>query len=534
MRPTWATGAAVLPLMLAAQEAPPAITPGAIVNAASLMPASLPGGVLPRGGLFAMFGPRVGVLDGEVIVTIHRDGLSWRAVNVFVSETEVTARVPVEIPPGDAAVTVTYRNQTSVPHPIRIADEAPGILAVRSEPTCSGVSSRLDRRVAVADGSTLMPGGTAWIWATGVGAAPKIRVGGHRTRVIRLDQDVCVPGLQRIEVRVPPNTPHGCAVPVLIVGGNAVPIGVAPKNQSCRDPETWLADLRSEQPVGFALVLDAHMRLLGKGRTAQDAFIHGAAANFGVVLAPPGKDTKLWPPEGTCGTWSGISAIGALLRGEPLGGNTIDLNSIVSTVPRGPTLDIEYPRFEQRDAGPALTIRGQAGARVIPRHPRYGRFYVDKLGGSDARPFFSPGRYELVGGGGTDVGPFSLPFEMPAPVDWTNRDRFDEVDRRRPVTLHWRASSAQSAAMVFAAGVDSRNGASTLCICIPGTQATSFTVPPEMLANIPASRSEDASFLSQLGVVAVPRGVPASARANGTGGIYVVPLSVSSRSVRYR
>lgn len=109
----WATGEG--------QQAPPAITPGSIVNAASLMPASLPGGVLPRGGLVALFGPR---LRAEK-VTIRASGLAFEAAQVFQADEYLTVLLPADLPAGDAQLSLTYQGQRSVDHPVQLATYGP-------------------------------------------------------------------------------------------------------------------------------------------------------------------------------------------------------------------------------------------------------------------------------------------------------------------------------------------------------------------------------------------------------------------------
>ncbi|MCC6590585.1 MAG: hypothetical protein IT168_28090 [Bryobacterales bacterium] len=515
------------------QQAPPAITPGAIVNAASLMPASLAAGGVPRGGLVALFGPRL-ELDR---VSIKAQGHEYALQPQFRSETNVTAYVPVDVSAGDATLAVTYRGQRSVDHPVQVVDYSPGLFAVRAESfSCEQARAFLDRRNAIPRPAPLAPGASAVLWATGVSVAAELTVAGERVAMQPLPP--CLPGLQRFAFKVPTKPPRACSLPVVVTAPNSptsnfLPLPVSP----CVPPDSWFVKAAANpEPLGFVLLLRSALRLEGKGKTARDTFYDSILATFGVRLGPPDHPDFIWPPAGQCVSFSANTLLGALVNDESLdNASRLEVDDFVFTVPRGPKLNLEYPQVAVRDAGPSIWLNG----REIPKNAKHQRYYFATLGGNPPvktiKPsprFWKPGPYRIESRGGMDIGSFSINGRFPQEPVWTNRDRIDAVDRRKGVTLEWKAPRGYSSVFILALGIDTGDGASTLCLCVPFAGATSFTVPPAVLANVPATLIPG-SYYYQLAIVSVPDAMPPSAAAKGVGEIYAVPLSVVSKSVAF-
>lgn len=517
--------------ILLSQQAPPAITPGAIVNAASLLPPSLPGGGVPRGGLVALYGPRL-QLDK---ITIQAGGREFRALPQFRSETHVTAYVPPEVPVGDATLTVTYQGQTSVGHPIRVAASA-GIFGLRPDSfSCSDAARFLDRREAIAP-TSLEPGAAAMLFATGVSPEAKLLISGRT--VAWEPAPECVPGLQRFRFTVPADLPKTCANPVVIATpGSTASNYVSLPTRGCAPESTWLTAAAVEQkPVSFVMLLRAALRLEGKGKSAKDTYFDAAMATFGVRLGPPGDVANIWPPVGQCTVVSGITAAAAFLQGKPVDEeDRLDANDFLTIVPRGPRFKPEYPILANLDFGPALTVNN----RGVPRDAKHPQFYFAALGGNPPvktiKPsprFWKPGPVHITGPGGSDGGGFEIQGRFPEELVWTNRDRIDSVDRSKGVTVEWKAPKDLQSVAVFAAAADSTDGASSLCLCAAPAAASSFTIPPEALSNLPSSLF-GASYYNVLAIAAAPSAEPVHTNAKGGGTIYAVPLSLVGKSVAF-
>lgn len=497
------------------------------------MPASLAAGGVPRGGLVALFGPRL-ELDR---VTVKAGGREYVLEPQFKSETHVTAFVPEDVPAGDATLAVTYRGQRSVDYPIVVARYSPGLFAVRAEGfSCNEARAFLDRRNAIQRPAALAPGASAVLFATGVSSSSELLVAGERVAIQSLPG--CVPGLQQFAFKVPARPPRGCSLPVVVTApdspaSNFLSLPVAP----CTPPDSWFVKAATNpDPLGFVVMLRSALRLEGKGKSAKDTFYDSILATFGVRLGPPDHPDFIWPPAGQCVSFSANTLLGALVNDESLeNASRLEVDDFLFTVPRGPKLNLEYPQVALRDAGVAIRLNG----REIPKNAKHQRYYFASLGGNPPvktiKPsprFWKPGPYRIEGPGGGDVGPFSLDVKFPEELVWTNRDRIDTVDRRKGVTVEWKPARGYSSVFVLAVGIDTSDGASTLCLCIPRAGATSFMVPPVALSNVPGTLIPG-SYYYQLALVAVPDAMPTSAAAKGVGAVYAVPMSVISKSVAF-
>ncbi len=510
------------------QQAPPAITPGSIVNAASLMPASLPGGVLPRGGLVALFGPR---LRADT-VTVRANGLTFEAVQVFQADEYLTVLLPADLPAGDAQLSLTYAGQRSVDHPVPIANYAPGLFTVRpSGFSCPEAQRFLDRREAVPRPAAFAPGSDAVLFATGASPASQLLLAGQRVPLSAMAD--CQPGLQRFRFTIPDGLPPGCNLPLVVAApdsttSNYLTLSVKP----CAPEDTWLARAASSPDrLSFVLMIRSALRLEGKGKSAKDNFFDALLATFGARMGPPDHPDFIWPPAGQCVSFSGTLAGAALINEETVeNAARLEVEDFLTTIPRGPKLTLEYPLLENRDAGKELKING----RPIPRHPRHQRFYYAPLGGNPPvrilKPsprFWTAGKYQVTGEGGADIGPFSLDVQFAKDPVWTNRDRIDSIDRTRGVTLKWRGAGA---AFIVATGIDNLDGGSSLCLCVAPPRARSFTIPPAALANLPSTLFPGSPYF-QLGIAITPETEPPHVKTKGAGAIYAVPLSFISKSV---
>lgn len=515
------------------QQAPPAITPGAIVNAASLLPPSLPGGALPRGGLVALYGPRL-QLDK---ITIRSGANEFVAQPQFRSETHVTAYLPPEIPPGDATLTVTYQGQSSVAHPIHIAPYSAGIFAIRPASfSCADAQPFLDRREAIPPSPPLAPGTRANLFATGVSPQAKLLISGKPA--LLESAPPCVPGLQRFQFTVPSGLPQSCAHPVVLSTPDSTASNyLSLQTVGCVPESTWLtAAALDQKPLSFVLLLRSALRLEGKGKSAKDTFFDAALATFGVRFGPPNDPMNIWPPSGQCTVVSGITAAAAFLQGQPVDDqDRLDANDFLTIVPRGPRFKPEYPILANLDFGPALTINN----RAVPRDPKHPQFYFAPLGGNPPiktiKPsprFWKSGPFHIAGPGGAAGGPFELDGRFPDELVWTNRDRIDSVDRAKGVTVEWKAPKDLQSVAIFAAAADSTDGASSLCMCSAPAAASSFTIPPEALSNLPTSLF-GASYYNVLAIAAAPSAEPVHTTAKGAGTIYAVPLTLTAKSVAF-
>ena len=112
-----------------------------IVNAASRMPAGLPGGAIAQGAIFSVAGARVGPAEspslsnppastlGGVSISITQGTTTVAAIPVMVSAARVDAIMPANAPVGKASIQLTYNNARSNPMPVQIVPSQFGIFS---------------------------------------------------------------------------------------------------------------------------------------------------------------------------------------------------------------------------------------------------------------------------------------------------------------------------------------------------------------------------------------------------------------------
>jgi hypothetical protein len=181
----------------------------------------------------------------------------------------------------------------------------------------------------------------------------------------------------------------------------------------------------------------------------------GAGAAFGVfsnlgILAP--QFGAIFPAPGTC--------------------------SVLKSAPSGAGSD-----SRALDAGPSLTINGPFGSGVLKSFAKGG--YEADLG-----PGFGstlpPGTYQITGNGGADVPSFTVSFTMATAIVWSNKTAVSTIDRTQPLTVTW--SGAPGTGHVLIGGW-SRGTESTAFACVEEAAKGSFTIPSNLLMELPASDS---------------------------------------------
>ncbi len=515
---------------------PPLVYNRAVLNAASFVPQGVPGGGIARGSIFSIFGTRFGPpspvpvsvfpLDttlGGVSITITQGNTTVNALPLYASNTQVNAIMPSNAPLGMASLRVVSGRTQGNPVPVRIVDNSVGIFTATQAGVGPGVLQNFiapDNQPYNAPTVTAQPGQVITLWATGLGPAPngidnvappagnlpatvEVFVGGKSASVQYHGRTPCCSGVDQIVFQVPADAPLGCWVPVLVrTGGatvsNAVTMAIQSDTSTCSETLNRLApavvnggkagafvavrastheDVGTRVPID--LTVDYHAAILYDMKSSLFAF------NAAVSL----------PPAGTCTTYS---VAGDLLAGDLLPGGV--------------------PTARLLDAGPAFNLTGPRGSRtltsVVPS------FRIGYLGGSitgnlfPGTLFLEPGAYTLSGFGGADVGAFQASLTVPQPLTWTNRDQIMTVSRSQPLTISWTGGTDQQVGIV-GFGEDLPTNASTSFVCVAQPGTTSFTIPPYILANLPATRRNILQSKSVIYFVSVPRSSATPLTASG-------------------
>ena len=285
----------------------------------------------------------------------------------------------------------------------------------------------------------------------------------------------CCSGVDQIAFVVPANAPQGCWVPVYVRTGsttvsNFVSMAIAADGSSCLNsgsvpPFFGAGKVRQ---LLFAAGRDARRRRSTVNRGCGWR-LHRGGCLPGPRLAVPVQPSALSSPRGYLHHLRGKRRPAARRH----------------TAGRRPA--------GCKDAGFRRGFHdlGQAGRRssriFLAEEP------LRWLGSSISSNLFSnsrylnPGTFHIAGTGGSDVGPFSVSSIL-QPLAWTNRDQLTLVDRSTPLTVSWSGGSGGQVAII-GFGVDLPTDSTTIFGCLAPQGATSFSVPPIVLSNVPATRA---------------------------------------------
>jgi hypothetical protein len=151
-----------------------------------------------------------------------------------------------------------------------------------------------------------------------------------------------------------------------------------------------------------------------------------------------------------------------------------------------------YPNVMPLDEGPAMMLTGPRGTKTLSSIVN--GYSISVLGASVSNGilpstlFLDPGSYTLKGFGGQNVGAFTTNFNIPSPPTWTNRDTTNVVTRSQGLTVSWTGGDPTQTVAIIGYGDDLPSNSSAMFACIAPPGSNSFTVPPDMLANLPVTR----------------------------------------------
>jgi uncharacterized protein (TIGR03437 family) len=437
---------------------PPAINQESVMNEASRMAPSLPGGALAPATRIVIQGFRFAT-SPRVRITSAGQSADVRVLSS--GPQQIQALLPDALPTGAAELTVSNEDGPSKPFPIRIV---PGSLGIYTENGAGWGPAK----IAASSGNRITFLGTG----CGGARAPQIFVGGKRARLVSLHPDEQKPGVERLEFEIPAKAPSGCHVPVLVrlpdgLVSNAVTVPVGRCEPSQQEP---FAGTPANQ--ASALVLLARLHVRSASSIAADL-----TEDFGAAIFAPAESVekvlgtyRLMPPEGTCTTYTGRYAG--------------DLASTLLPPLSGPLMQ------EGLEAGSELSVSGPNGSRAVEEHKRpgiYGRIigFSRFLTTTSRPPFLSPGDYTVSWRGGPEVPASTIHLSVPAPFSWTN------ASKNADLTLKWRPGGTPQRLAIVAVNVDPDTTALATCFCLPPKNRTTFSIPAMMLANLPKTPEHD-------------------------------------------
>ena len=321
----------------------------------------------------------------------------------------------------------------------------------------------------------------------------EVFVGGQAANVLYHGRSSCCSGLDQINFQVPSAAPAGCWVPVQArINGamvsNTVTMAISADGSPCSDPANALSQpFLAGKKIGAIAVLHSDvMEDIGYS-SAKSVLTDAAMLTFQQEqpsAAGPFHPIFSLPPVGTC---TAYTAPGDLLAGDSF---------------PGPLTTGSFLK-----AGSSFNLNSPGGQRILNR-PATNERNFQPLGSS-----FTGSLVPSTALSGSRQlcahriwrrrrRPFTAKFTLPSPfgLTWTNRAQTETVDRTQPLTLNWTGAPSGQQVIIFGAGVDVPTNATAMFVCLASSASSSFTVPSQILANIPAART---NLLQSKGVVYV-------------------------------
>jgi uncharacterized protein (TIGR03437 family) len=480
-------------------------------NAASYLPAGIPAGGIAQGSIFTVFGTNLGPLTAAgphgfplgttlagVSLNVIQGTTTVSAIPLYVSATQINAIMPSNAPLGMASLQVIFNNGHSNMSPVQITNTALGIFTALGTGLGPGAIQNLVSASSQPSNTPYVsakPGQAVTLYGTGLGPITEpdngpppvgnlptqvqVFVGGVAAQVLYSGRSPCCAGQDQIVFNVPANAPQGCWVPVYVktagsVVSNFVSMAISTKGGACTNPTLPIvssAFLNGGQ-LGAAIVARAN--------TYEDSGVYTPVnviadyhLSFGFALSPvtfPFNPAVTLPPPGTCTSYA---EEGDLVNGDSLPGS--------------------LPPATSLDLGPPFLLTGPNGSRMLTS-TFVGPVRAGYLGGQITNNILSdtlylnPGSYSVTGFGGANVGAFMASFAIPEPLTWTNQTQLVIVNRAQPLPLAWSGGSSGDMNFIVGVGEDLPTNSSAVFVCVVPPGATSFTVPADMLSNLPATR----------------------------------------------
>lgn len=503
---------AVLPAFLTcAFSQTPLIYNRSIYNAGSYTPNGIPGGSIAQGSVFSVFGvalgPQTGVSVsafplgnslGGTTINVVQGKTTVAAIPVYVSATQINAIMPSNAPLGTASIQVIAGTSKSNFAPIQIVTSAFGIYTALGTGIGPGIIQNFITAANQPINSptiTAQNGQAVTLWGTGLGpvqggdnVAPpvgnipgvkvEVFVGGVPAQVLYSGRAPCCSGTDQVVFNVPATAPNGCWVPVYVrTNGtnisNFVTMAISPT------PSVCTTDVLPSKTTAFINGQTLAENIAVRATTRHDVGVWtpvDTTADYNVTFAfqpdvkPfPFNPAIAFPPSGTCTEY--------LHQGDLMNGSSLP-GSMPTTIP----LDYGLP----------LVISGPNGNRVLGA--TFSGANAAYLGGSISNNilpsslYLDPGSYSIQGFGGMIIGSFLTKFAIPTPPTWTNRLTTNIVPRNQPLTLNWTGGDSGQVVAFIGFGIDLPTNSSAVFGCIAPLGSTSFTIPADILTNLPPTR----------------------------------------------
>lgn len=480
-------------------------------NGGSYMPAGLPNGAIAQGSIFTVFGNRLGPSTGVsansfplgttlggTSINVVQGSTTVAAIPVYVANGQINAIMPSNAPLGNASLQVVTASGKGNLSPVRIVSSAFGIFSALGTGQGPGILQNfISQTNQPINSPTIVaqPGQTIILWGTGLGPVDypdnqmpqagnlpvktEVFVGGVSAAIQYSGRTPCCSGTDQIVFQVPQNAPQGCWVPVYVrTGGttvsNFVTMAIGPNANSCS------TDVLPQFTAGYIQGKRIGKAMAVRTTTHEDVGViapvdvtseyHVSFAFEPQVVAFPFNPAISFPPAGTCTSYTEY--------GDMMNGGALP-EMAPTTIPL--------------DWGAPLQLTGPSGSKTLSITYNLARVgFLDGIisnGILAGTLFLNPGQYNIQGFGGMDIGPFTTTFSIPQPVVWTQQDTLETVNRSQPLTLSWTGGDPGQTIAFLLIAEDLPTNSSFAGVCIAPAGSSSFTIPADILSNMPATRS---------------------------------------------
>jgi uncharacterized protein (TIGR03437 family) len=531
--------------------AQPTIYPRGVLNAASSAPNGLPNGSIAQGSLFTIYGANLGPTSpaqassfplgttfNNVSITIGQGTAAAKVIPYYVSSGQVNAIMPSNAPLGLQPLYVTFNGTISKPSPVKVVATSFNFFSFNGAGSGTGAIVNYNTSGGTALNSpqaTAMPGQIVVAYGTGLGPiatsdtqpAPgnspttpiQVFVGGVVASVAYSGRAPGTSGEDQINFTVPANAPTGCWVPVYAVANgitsNAITMSIDTKGAPCSDVANPLSQaFIAGKKLGVIQLLHTDTlqdRAVASAVTIQTDLL---TADFGLTGPTTWPFATLFsqPPPGACTL---IEHAGDVFGNDASG------------VPNPETslgVPVSFTVASTSDSKQVSPAPGSAAAAYL---------IGSGVPGVSAFPnqvFLSPGTYTVSAAGAGSVGAVQASITLPAAITWTNRSNLQTVPRSTPLSLSWSGLAANQYMAIFGGSVDLPTNSSAMFYCLAPAGASSFVVPAQVLAAVPATRgnykSKSAIYLWTTAIAnGTPFSVPGLDSAYGIGA-YVLGKTV--------
>ncbi len=453
---------------------------------------------------------------------------TWSVAALEASRNQAVWQLPADLPAGPASLTLSNDDGESRPYGISIASRSGGLYSLNNQGWGPALAARLKpdgKRTPIDPLHPAHRGDEIALEATGSAKDFLLSLAGA---IVNARWIPLAAGRAELHLEIPAGAPLGCHVPVQLryrsgLAGNSVTLPIALAGSPCRAEKFWPAvQLTNQSPIGLLLLTRLKLRIELPGQSGLEFTDEEAAWHFFLSSADAHHPlpVEMLPPTGSCITFHGLSQQNFGLRQNLL--------ELLRGRSPGPVMR----------AGPGITLQGPAGHKAIPRLAQ-GDGYFAFLGGERpdysraAQPLYlKAGDYLAESPGGEDVGPFVAPFPMPRELQARGVMQQDSIPRQRGLKVSWSGGDKDSPLYLLALSVKHSTTAFGACLCAAANGGNQFTIPPEALANLPATEIESTMPLNLVFLISAAGPVPFQARGLSSG--FILPVTILGRTVDFR